>query len=235
MALSVVFEVLGAGGAGAGVALGCVLPAAGGCDPLDLLPDDFVVLAAFELEFTVCVFAAAECVVVIAATGCALEFPAVVATLFADDMAGLGEAAGCAAAVAAAAFSAGGGSAEAVNTISTGAFASAGADLLATATGEGAAGATAGADAALLFAGFLLTETVLTAGALGGAGAGMTLAATGADAGPGFAAALTGTSDAGAAGCAAALAAAARLAALAAGLLLSSSSGGKPGNVLSGT
>lgn len=230
--LSVPLEFAGTaeGAAGAGAEFECVLPAAGGCAVLDLLPADFV-----ELDFVVLVFAAVERELAFVATACAFEFPAGAADFFTGATAGFGEITGCT-------------SSAVDRTMSTGAFASAGADADAVTTGACAcAGAAAGAGAggAMAAAEGVLAGTVLTVivfiGAGGGAdaadfaaGAGAATLTVGAATGAGFGGLLTGISDA-VAGRAAALAACAKVAALAVGLLLSSSNGGKPGNVLSGT
>jgi hypothetical protein len=229
------FAGTAAGTAGVGVEFECVLPAAGGCDELDLLPADFV-----ELDFVVLVLAVVERVLALVVAGCALEFPEGTAGFFTMTGAGFGE-------------TAGGASADVVKTISTGAVSATGVFAGTEAAEWAGTGAREEADVAIVLAGaalvetagaeFVLVCTLLTATMLTGAGtgaadfatgAGATTLGTGAEARAGVAGLFTGINDA-AAGRAAALAACARVAALAAGLLFSSSSGGKPGNVLSGT
>ncbi|MGH9714221.1 MAG: hypothetical protein ACRD5M_13065 [Candidatus Acidiferrales bacterium] len=209
--LSLGFELLGAVAGAAGTEFECVLPVAGGCDALDLLLADFV-----AFDFIVLVRAAAVRVLAFVATGSPPEFPARTADFFTGAIAGF-DATG------------GGASAAVVNTISTGA--------LSIFVGMGAlirAGVTAAGDAGTLAATGTLATMLAAVVAGAGAGAGGTLLATVATAAGVFAGLLAGISET-AAGRAAALAADAKLAALAAGLLLSSGSGGKLGNVLSGT
>jgi hypothetical protein len=227
------FELLGTvdGAAGTGAEFECALVVAGGCAALDLpLPDfDELGLAAgvFEAEFTVFAVELAERALALVPAGCVLEPLAVVAVFFTGEDAEFDGDAGCAFAparlavdadVTEATFAAGRTSAVVDNTISTGATA----DGCAAAE---VAGARAGVTAA---AGGVATRLVAgaTAGAeLGTMLAGAKLEATLAGAGIG---AAVGREWAFAAACA-------RLAALAGVLLLSSSSGGKFGNVLSGT
>lgn len=226
------FELFGTvdGAAGTAAGLECVLPAAGGCAEFDLglLDFDALELAAgvFDTEFTVLAVELVECALALA--GCVFDALAVVAAFFTGVDAEFDGDAGCVFAPAGfamevefATFVAGRASATEVRTTSTGAAADACA--AATIAGAGACGgvvAAAGTGATLL-------ATGTTAGAaldtmLAGAGLDVTL--TGADA------------DTAAAERACALAAAcARVAALAGVLLLSSSSGGKFGKVLSGT
>src|SRR4029077_756615 len=226
------FELLGTvdGAAGNGAEFECVLPAGGGCAALDLpLPDfDALELAAevFDAEFTVLAVELTEFALALAPASCALEPLAAVAVFFTGKDAEFDGGAGCAfvatglatdADAAEAAFAAGRTSAVVVNTISTGAsadgggaadIAGAGARASVTATAAGVAtllvtGATAGTGLVMMLAGAELDATVT--------GAGVTAAAERVCA---FAAAC------------------ARVAALAGVLLLSSSSGGKFGNVL---
>jgi hypothetical protein len=219
------FELLGIvdGAAGTGAGFECVLPVAGGCDALDLLLLDFAALetaaGVFEAELTVLAVEGVECALALVPACCGLELPPVVAIFF------TGGDAGCALApaplltdaeVADVEFAAGRTSAAVDNTISTGALGNAWAVVD---VGVAAIGACAGATAAAGGA-----ATLLATSATVGAELGATLAE--AEAGAAAATALR----------ACALAAAcARLAAIAGVLLVSSSNGGKFGNVLSGT
>jgi hypothetical protein len=134
--VSAAFGLLGTveGAAGAGAGFECVLPAAGGCAPLDLLVD-FAALdtaaGAFAAEFTVLAVAIAECVLTLVPAGCAFELLVVATVFFIGDAAVLDEETGCAlaavgfavgAGVAVAEFGAGRTSAAVVNTMSTGAL-----------------------------------------------------------------------------------------------------------------
>jgi len=231
------FELLGTvgGAAGTGAEFECVLPAGGGCAALDLpLPDfDALELAAevFDAEFTVLAVELTEFALAFAPAGCALEPLAAVAVFFTGKDAEFGGGAGCALApaglataadAAEAAFAAGRTSAVVVNTISTGASADGGA------AADIAGGAGARASVTATAAG---VATLLATGATAGTGLVMMLAGAELDAtvtGAGVATAAAERVCAFAAACA-------RVAALAGVLLLSSSSGGKPGNVLSGT
>jgi hypothetical protein len=222
-------ELLGIvdGAAGTGAGFECVLPVAGGCDALDLLLLDFAALettaGVFEAEFTV--LAEAGCALAFVRVGCALELLSVVAGFFIGEDAEFDGDAGCALApaplltdaeVADVEFAAGRTSAAVDNTISTGAL---GIAWAVDDVGVAAIGACAGATAAAGGA-----ATLLATSATVGAELGATLAE--AEAGAGAVATLR----------ACALAAAcARLAAIAGVLLVSSSNGGKFGNVLSGT
>jgi hypothetical protein len=225
------FELLGIvdGAAGTGAGFECVLPVAGGCDALDLLLLDFAPLetaaGVFEAELTVLAVEGVECMLALVPAGCGLELLSVVAGFFIGEDAEFDGDAGCALApaplltdaeVADVEFAAGRTSAAVDNTISTGALGNAWA---AVDDGTSAAGACAGATAAAGGA-----ATLLATSATVGAELGATLAE--AEAGAAAATALR----------ACALAAAcARLAAIAGVLLVSSSNGGKFGNVLSGT
>ena len=216
------FELLGTvdGAAGTGAELECVLAAGGGCAALDLPPPDFgalgLVADVFEAEFTVFAVELAERALALAPAGCVLEPLAAAAVFFTGEDAEFDGDAGCAFApaglavdadVAEATFAAGRTSAAVDNTISTGAAGDiAGAGGRAGVTAA-TGGATAGAELGTMLAGVKLEAT------LTGAGVG---------------AAAVGREWAFAAACA-------RLAALVGVLLLSSSSGGKFGNVLSGT
>jgi len=203
-----------------------VLAGAGGCAALDLPLPDFgalgLVADVFEAEFTVLAVELAECALPLAPAGCAPEPLAAVEVFFTGEDAEFDGDAGCAFAptglamdadVAGAEFADGRTSAIVDNTISTGAAADiAGADARAgvTAAAGGVAtrlvaGATAGAELGTMLAGAKLEATL-----------------AGADA------EAVGREWAFATACA-------RLAALAGVLLLSSSSGGRFGNVLSGT
>src|SRR4029077_10932244 len=230
------FELLGTvdGAAGTGAEFECVLPAGGGCAALDFpLPDfDALELAAevFDAEFTVLAVELTEFALALAPASCALEPLAAVAVFFTGKDAEFDGGAGCAfvatglatdADAAEAAFAAGRTSAVAVNTISTGASADGGA------AADIAGGAGARASVTATAAG---VATLLVAGATAGTGLVMMLAGAELDA------TVTGAGVTAAAERVCAFAAAcARLAALAGVLLLSSSSGGKFGNVLSGT
>lgn len=111
-----------------------MLPAADGCDALDLL--DFAVLGfapdVFAAEFTVLAEEEARCVLVFDAAGCMFELPLVAAAAFIGAVAEFDEATGCAllavslavdVAAAELEFVAGRISSDVDNTISTGASA----------------------------------------------------------------------------------------------------------------
>jgi hypothetical protein len=228
-------ELLGTvdGAEGTGAEFEWVFPAGGGCAALDLLLLDFValVLAAdvFEAEFTVLAVELAECALAFALDGCVLAPLAVVDVFFTAGVAEFDGDAGCAFAalelaadadVAGAALAAGRTSATVDNTISTGAPADgcAAADIAGAVARVSVTRATGGA-------------TLLAAGATAGAELNSMPAGTGLEAtlaGAGVGSTAAGRACAFAAACA-------RFAALAGVLLLSSSSGGKFGNVLSGT
>jgi len=228
------FELLGTvdGAAGTGAEFECVFPAGGGCAALDLPLPDFEALGpaadVFEAEFTVLAVEPAECGLTLAPVGCVLEPLVVVADFFTGESAEIDGDGGCAltaaglamaTVVADAAFAAGRTSAVVDNTTSTGATTDgcAAADIAGVGGCDGVTRAAGGTST--LWAAAAITETVLDT-----MFAGAELEATVAGAGAGAA----DRTCAFAAACA-------RVAALAAVLLLSSSSGGKFGKVLSGT
>jgi hypothetical protein len=207
--------------AGAGTELVCVLPAGGGCPPLDLPLLDFAALetgaGAFEAEFIVLAEEVEERVFALIPAGCAVEPPAAATVFFAGQEDKFDGDAGSA--LAPAPFATDDGvadvelaadrvSVDVDNTISTDAPA------------DGCRAvdvADAGGDMPLAAGG---AATLLAADTTAGAEAGWMFAGAGAVAPP--------------RACAFA-AACARVAATAVGLLLSSSSAGKFGNALSGT
>jgi hypothetical protein len=232
-------ELLGIVDGVAGAGFECVLPVAGGWAALDLLLLVFAALeteaGAFEAELTVLAVEEVECVLALVPAGCGLELLSAVAGFFIGEDAEFDGDTGCVLAPGALAtvadvadveLAAGRTSAAVDNTISTGSAAGGGAavrDVDAVAAGA-CAGVTAAAGGA---------ATLLATGAIVGAETDTTL--TGAELGATLAEAEAGAGAAAALRACALAAACARLAAIAGVLLLSSSSGGKFGNVLSGT